>query len=266
MVSYKTEEEIEIIRESSLLVSKTLAAVAAHIRPGVSTRYLNRLAETFILDHGAIPGFKGYQGFPFTLCTSPNEGVVHGFPNDDPLRDGDILSIDCGVLKNGYYGDSAYTFAVGEVSEQKQKLMRTTYQCLKLGIAATVEGGHLGDISAAIQQHAENAGFSVVRELIGHGIGRSLHEAPEVPNTGKAGRGMVLKRGLVIAIEPMINMGQRYVVQEKDGWTIRTADRKPSAHYEHTVAVSGPKAEALSTFLYIEEALMKNEHNTIIIR
>jgi methionyl aminopeptidase len=266
MIQYKTEEEIELIRESSLLVAKTLAEVASHIRPGVATLKLDRIAESFIRDHGAVPGFKGYHGFPYTLCMSPNEVVVHGFPSADELKEGDIVSIDCGVLKNGFYGDSAYTFAVGEIDEPVRRLLKTTYQCLNLGIEKAMEGNHLGEISSAIQKHAEKAGYSVVRELVGHGLGRELHEAPEVPNFVTRDKGPLLVEGLVLAIEPMINLGKRFVVQEKDGWTIRTSDRKPSAHYEHTVAVRKDKAVALSTFSYIEEALKNNQHNSIIIR
>lgn len=266
MIHYKTNEEIELIRESSLLVAKTLAEVAGHIRPGVSTLKLDQIAESFIRDHGAVPGFKGYHGFPYTLCISKNEVVVHGFPSASELKEGDIVSIDCGVLKNGFYGDSAYTFAVGEVQDHIRRLMKTTYQCLNAGIEAAVEGNHLGDISARIQQLAEKAGYSVVRELVGHGLGRNLHEAPEVPNFVTRSKGPQLREGLVLAIEPMINLGKRFVVQEKDGWTIRTADRKPSAHYEHTVAVGREKAHVLSTFSYIEEALMNNPYNSIIIR
>lgn len=265
MIQYKTEEEIALIRESSLLVAKTHAEVAGRIKPGMTTRELDRIAETFIRDHNASPGFKGYHGFPFTLCASPNEVVVHGFPNDRELQEGDILSIDCGVLKNGFYGDSAYTYAVGEVSDALKRLMRNTFQCLMLGIEVAVDGNTIGDIGYTIQSHAEKAGYTVVRELVGHGVGRNLHEAPEVPNFGKAGKGPGLKKGMVIAIEPMINLGQRFVVQEKDGWTIRTADRKPSAHYEHTIAIMQGKAEILSSFSYIEEALKKNINNTIII-
>lgn len=266
MVVLKNKEEIELIRESSLLVAKTLAEVAAHIKPGITTQFLDKLAEEFIRDNGAVPGFKGYQGFPYTLCISPNQVVVHGFPAPKQLVEGDIVSIDCGVLKNGFYGDSAYTFAVGEISDQLKRLLKVTHQCLLIGIENTVSGRHLGDVSGSIQEHAEKSGFSVVRELVGHGVGRSLHEAPEVPNFGKKGKGLILKTGMVIAIEPMINLGQRNVVQEKDGWTIRTADRKASAHYEHTVAVGEQKADVLSSFKYIEEALTKNENNSVIIR
>lgn len=265
MIQYKTTEEIELIRESSLLVAKTHAELARHIRPGICSLELDRIAETFIRDHGGIPGFKGYHGFPYTLCVSPNEVVVHGFPNNEPLKEGVILSIDCGVMKHGYFGDSAYTFAIGEISEEKKRLLKTTYQCLLIGIDHLKVGNTLGDVGWVIQNHAERAGYSVVRELIGHGLGRALHEAPEVPNYGKKGKGIAIRNGLVVAIEPMINIGQRYVVQEKDGWTIRTADRKPSAHYEHTLAVVDGKAEILSTFSYIEDALKENKNNSVII-
>ena len=266
MIFHKTIEEIELIRQSSLLVAKTHAELAKIIRPGLPTIELDRLAETFIRDHGGVPAFKGYQGFPYTLCISPNEVVVHGFPNNRPLKEGDIVSIDCGVLMNGFYGDSAYTFAIGKIKEEVKKLLKTTYQCLNLGIEQAVEGNRLGDISWAIQFNAEKAGYSVVRELIGHGVGRQLHEAPELPNYGKKGRGERINNGLVVAIEPMINLGRRYVLQEKDGWTIRTADRKPSGHYEHTVAVINGKPEKLSTFEYIEQALKSNINNLVIIR
>jgi methionyl aminopeptidase len=266
MIFYKNIEEIELIRESSLLVAKTHAELAKIIRPGIATIELDRLAETFIRDHGGVPAFKGYQGFPYTLCISPNEVVVHGFPNSKPLKEGDIVSVDCGVLMNGFYGDSAYTFAIGEIKDDVKRLLKTTYQCLNHGIEQAVEGNTLGDISWAIQFNAEKAGYSVVRELVGHGVGRQLHEAPELPNYGKKGRGERIKNGLVIAIEPMINMGRRYVLQEKDGWTIRTADRKPSGHYEHTVAVINGRAERLSSFEYIEKALKENSNNSVIIR
>lgn len=265
MVEYKTEREIELIRESSLLVAKTLGEVAKAIRPGIKTIELDTLAEEFIRDHGAVPGFKGYHGFTGTLCISPNDQVVHGIPGNRELKDGDIVSIDCGVLKNGFYGDSAYTFAVGEINESTRRLLKVTYQCLYLGIEKAVEGNTLGDVAFAIQDHAEKAGYSVVRELVGHGLGRSLHEPPEVPNFGKKGKGLTLKQGLVIAIEPMINMGKRFVVQEKDGWTIRTSDRKPSAHFEHTLVVKKDQADVLSSFSFIEEALQHNT-NSLIIR
>jgi len=266
MVHYKNNEEIELIRDSSLLVAKTLAEVARHIKPGITTQHLDQVAETFIRDHGASPGFKGYHGFPYTLCISPNEVVVHGFPSKKELKEGDIVSIDCGVLKNSFYGDSAYTFAIGEISETLKRLLKVTHASLLLGIEQAFEGNTLGDISGTIQQYAEKAGFTVVRELVGHGLGRNLHEAPEVPNFGAKGKGLKLREGLVIAIEPMINQGQRFVVQENDGWTIRTSDRKPSAHYEHTIAVRKGKADVLSSFQYIEEALMENQNNSIIIR
>jgi methionyl aminopeptidase len=255
----KTEEEIELLRESSLLVGKTLAQVARRIEPGVRTIDLDKLAEEFIRDNGALPGFKGYNGFPFTLCISVNEQVVHGFPGDDTLQDGDIVSIDCGVLMNGFYGDSAYTFGVGNVAEDVSLLMQRTKESLYKGIEMAVAGNRVGDIGYAIQNYVEGFGYSVVRDLVGHGLGRNLHEKPEVPNYGKRGHGPLLKEGLVLAIEPMINLGSRTVVQESDGWTIRTADRKPSAHYEHDVVVKQGKPEILSTFEYIEEVLTNNK-------
>jgi methionyl aminopeptidase len=264
MIEYKNKEEIELIRNSSLIVAKTLAEVARNIRPGITTKQLNQIAESYILDNNAIPAFKGYRGFPATLCISPNEVVVHGIPSNKELKDGDIVSVDCGVLLNGFYGDSAYTFAIGEISDTLRRLLKVTQKCLLLGIEKAVEGNTLGDVSSAIQAHAEMEGYSVVRELVGHGIGRHLHEAPEVPNYGKAGKGLKLKEGLVIAIEPMVNLGNRNIVQEKDGWTIRTADRKPSAHFEHTVTVGKEKADVLSSFEYIEEALRLNINNTTI--
>ena len=264
MIEYKSKEEIELIRNSSLLVAKTLAEVAKNIRPGITTKYLDNIAETFILDHNATPGFKGYKGFPATLCTSPNEVIVHGIPSERELKDGEIVSIDCGVLLNGYYGDSAFTFPIGEISDELRRLLKITYQSLFIGLELAHEGNTLGDVSFAIQNHAENAGYTVVRELVGHGLGRSLHQPPEVPNYGKKGKGLKLKEGLVIAVEPMINMGQRNIVQEKDGWTIRTADRKPSAHYEHTVTVGKEQVDILSTFEYIEDELRNNKNNTFI--
>jgi len=265
MIQYKTEAEIELIRESSLLVAKTLGEIAKVIRPGIKTIALDKIAEEFIRDNGAVPGFKGYHGFKGTLCISPNDQVVHGIPGNRELIDGDIVSIDCGVLKNGFYGDSAYSFGIGEINEATRRLLKITHECLMLAIEQTTEGNTLGDIAFAVQNHAENAGFTVVRELVGHGLGRNLHEAPEVPNFGKKGKGLTLRKGLVIAIEPMINFGKRAVVQEKDGWTIRTADRTPSAHYEHTVAVGKEKADVLSSFSYIIEALKLNKNNVIII-
>lgn len=255
MIHIKTEEEIELLRESSLLVGKTLAEVAKRLAPGVETIVLDTLAEEFIRDHGAEPGFKGYNGFPFTLCISVNEQVVHGFPGHRPLLEGDIVSIDCGVLKNGFYGDSAYTFAVGEISEEVRLLMERTKESLYKAIETAVDGKRVGDIGYAVQSHVEQYGYSVVRDLVGHGLGRSLHEKPEVPNYGKRGTGPKLQEGMVLAIEPMVNLGSRHVVQMQDGWTIRTADSKPSAHYEHDVVVRKGQAEVLSTFDYIEEVI-----------
>lgn len=255
MIYYKTREEIELLRKSSLLVSKTLAEVGARIEPGVTPKELDALAEEFILDHGAKPGFKGFNDYPFSLCTSVNEQVVHGMPTDKPLSSGDIISVDCGVLMNEFYGDHAYTFLVGEVSEPVKKLVDTTKECLLKGIEVCNEGQKLGDVGFAIQFHAERNGFSVVRELVGHGIGRSMHEAPEVPNYGKKGKGKPVREGLALAIEPMINMGTRAVRQLNDGWTIVTKDGKPSAHFEHNVAVIDGKAEVLSSFDIIEERL-----------
>ena len=255
MIYLKTPEEIALLRASNQLVGKTLAEVAKHIRVGVTTLELDKIAEDFIRSNGAVPGFLGYGGFPNTLCISVNDQVVHGIPSNYALKEGDIVSVDCGVLQNGYYGDSAYTFCVGKVDEKVKKLLKITKESLSLGIDSAQHGNRIGDIGYAIQKHCQAAGFSVVRKLVGHGVGRNLHEDPEVPNFGKKGAGVLLKEGMVIAIEPMINMGNRDVVQEKDGWTIRTIDRKPSAHFEHTIAIRKGKAEILSTFDYIEEVL-----------
>jgi len=257
MIHYKTNEEIELIRESSLLVGRTLAEVARYIRPGIKTIELDKLAEQFIRDHGAKPGFLGYNGFPFTLCISVNEQVVHGFPGQRELQEGDIVSVDCGVLKNDFYGDSAYTFAIGDVKEEVLMLMKRTKESLYKGIEMARDGKRIGDIGHAIQSYVESFGYSVVRDLVGHGLGRSLHEKPEVPNYGKRGSGVKIRQGMVIAIEPMINLGTKNVIQEKDGWTIRTADRMPSAHFEHTLAVREDGAEILSSFEFIEEELKK---------
>jgi len=257
MIYYKSEEEIGLIKESSLLVGKTLAEVAKSIAPGVKTIELDKIAEVFIRDHHAIPGFKGYNGFPGTLCISINEQIVHGIPGNMELKEGDIVSVDCGTIMQGFYGDSAYTFAVGEVKPEWTKLMDATKESLNKGIEAAVVGKRLGDIGSAIQNYVEKLGYSVVRELVGHGVGRHLHEKPEVMNYGKQGTGLKLQDRLVIAIEPMVNLGKKEIVQEKDGWTIRTADRMPSAHFEHTIAVRKGKAEVLSTFKYIEEVLNK---------
>ena len=255
MIYYKTREEIELIRISSLLVGKTLAEVAKIIEPGVTTLQLDKIAEEFIRDNGATPSFKGYGGFPNSLCTSVNEAVVHGIPNNVPLQEGDIVSVDCGVYKNEFHGDSAYTFEVGEVKPEIKKLLQVTKECLEKALDVSVSGNRIGDIGYAVQQHAENNSYGVVRDLVGHGLGRSLHEKPEVPNYGKRGRGYKMKEGLVLAIEPMINMGVKDVVQLKDGWTIVTKDGKPSAHFEHDVAIMKGEVEVLSTFEFIEEVL-----------
>jgi methionyl aminopeptidase len=257
LIHYKTLEEIELMRAAAQVVSRTLGIVAAEIKPGVTPLQLDKLAETYIRDQGAEPAFLGLYGFPNTLCMSKNEQVVHGIPDNQPLVDGDIISVDCGAKLHGFYGDHAYTFAVGEVSAEVQKLLRVTLESLYLGIEQAVEGNRIGDISFAIQQHAEKNGYGVVRELVGHGLGRKLHEKPEVPNYGKRGSGPRIQNGLVIAIEPMINMGVKNIKQLEDGWTIITADKKPSAHFEHDVAIVDGKPEILSTFKYVEEALAK---------
>ena len=256
MIYFKTDEEIEIQRESSLLVGKTLAEVARLIRPGIKTIELDKVAETFIRDNGAVPGFKGYGGFPGSLCISVNEEVVHGIPGNRELKDGDIVSVDCGTLKNGFYGDSAYTFAVGEVKPEILLLLERTKESLYLAIEQAIVGKRVGDIGHAVQHYVESFGYSVVRDLVGHGVGRNLHEKPEVPNYGRKGTGVKLKKGMVLAIEPMINLGVKGVtMDETDGWTIRTADLMPSAHFEHDVAIREGKADVLSTFEYIEEVL-----------
>ncbi len=258
MIYLKTAEEIELMRESNLLVSKTLAEVGKHVRPGISTAALDEIAEAFIRDHDAVPGFKGYQGFPATLCTSVNSQVVHGIPAKEvTLRDGDIVSVDCGVVKNGFYGDTAFTFEVGEASPEVKQLMKITRECLYKGIETAVAGQRVGDIGYAVQQHAESHGYSVVRELVGHGLGRHMHEEPEVPNYGRRGSGVKLKKGMVICIEPMINMGKRQINQGADGWTISTADHQPSAHFELAIAVDKGEADILSTFSYIDEVINK---------
>ncbi|MCD4737025.1 MAG: type I methionyl aminopeptidase [Bacteroidales bacterium] len=255
MIICKTEEEIELIKESSLLVGKTLAEVAKFMKPGVRTIILDRLAEEYIRDHGAVPGFKGYNGFPYTLCISPNDKVVHGMPGETELKNGDIVSVDCGVLKNGFYGDSAYTFTVGEVEKEILELLDCTKKSLYIGIEQAIAGNRVGDIGNAIQRYVEERGYSVVRDLVGHGLGRNLHEKPEVPNYGKRGTGPKIMEGMVLAIEPMINLGNKKVIYEKDGWTIRTSDGKPSAHFEHDIVVRKGKAEILSTFDYIEKVI-----------
>ena len=258
MISIKTDEEIELLRESNLLVGKTLGEMAKHIRPGVSTLELDRIADEFIRSHGAVPGFLGYGGFPNSLCISVNDVVVHGIPSADcVLKEGDVVSIDCGTLKNGYYGDSAYTFEVGRVDDEIHRLLVTTKESLYKGIEKAVAGLRIGDIGHAIQSYCESAGFSVVRELVGHGVGKNLHEDPQVPNYGRTGQGIKLKEGMVIAIEPMINLGERHVYIEEDGWTIRTRDRKPSAHFEHTLAIRKHGVDILSSFDFVEQELAR---------
>lgn len=249
----KTAEEIEFMRESNRLVGMTLGELSKHVKPGVTTLQLDRIAEEFIRDHGAIPTFLGYGGFPNSICTSVNENVVHGIPNDTPLKEGDVISVDCGTLKHGYAGDSAYTFCVGEVDEKVKNLLKVTKESLYKGIEQAKVDHHIGDIGYAVQSYCESHGYTVVRELVGHGIGREMHEAPEVPNYGKRGTGPLIKEGMCIAIEPMINLGSKNVVFENDGWTVRTKDRKPSAHFEHTIAIRNGKADILSTFEFIQE-------------
>lgn len=257
MLYLKTDEEIRLLKESNMLVSRTLAEIAALIRPGITTLSLDNFAETFIRDNGALPAFKGYGGFPGTLCTSVNDEIVHGFPSKYILREGDIISVDCGVILNGWYGDSAYTFAVGEISGEVRRLLDYTKESLEDGVKEAVAGNRIGDISFAVQNKAESGGYSVVRELVGHGLGRKLHEPPEVPNYGKRGTGTKMEKGLVICIEPMINLGRKETRQMRDGWTVKTVDGKPSAHYEYAVAVDREKAEVLTTFKFIEEVLNK---------
>lgn len=255
MVKLKNREEIELIRESALIVSKTLGLIAQEIKPGVTPVYLDKIAEEYIRDQGAEPGFLGMYDFPNTLCMSLNEAVVHGIPTDKPLEEGDIISVDCGSYKNGFYGDHAYTFEVGEVDPETKKLLEVTKESLYVGIEQIRKGKRIGDIGYAIQSYCEERGYGVVRELVGHGLGRKLHEAPEVPNYGKPGKGKAIKDGMVLAVEPMINMGTHMINQLDDGWTIVTADKKPSAHFEHDIAVIDGKPEILSTFKYVEEAL-----------
>jgi methionyl aminopeptidase len=248
----RSDEEIDLIKISAQVLGKAHGEVAKLIRPGVKTKELDRVAETFIKDNGGIPSFLGYNKFPASLCISVNEVVVHGFPSGYELKDGDIISIDCGVKLNGYHSDSAYTYPVGEVNQSVRKLLARTKESLYIGLEKAIDGNRVGDIGYAIQTYTEKFGYSVVRELVGHGVGQDLHEAPEVPNYGKRGQGPKLREGMILAIEPMINFGKKGVVQERDGWTIRTVDRKPSAHFEHTVAVRKGKPEILTTFDYIE--------------
>lgn len=257
MILYKTEEEIDLMRASADVLARTHGEIAGMIREGITTRELDKRAEEFIRDHGGVPSFKNYNGFPYSLCISPNAVVVHGFPGNHVLKSGDVLSVDCGVKLNGYHSDSAYTYPVGEVKPEVLALLEATKQSLYEGIEQAVAGNRMGDVSYAIQSYVEKRGYSVVRELVGHGLGKSLHEKPDVPNFGKRGSGLKLQSGLVIAIEPMVNLGTKFVVQENDGWTIRTKDRQPSAHFEHTVVVRQNKAEILTSFAYIEQALQK---------
>jgi methionyl aminopeptidase len=268
MIIPKTLEQIELMRESALLVSKTLGIIAQEIKPGVSTLYLDKLAEEFIRDNGGIPGFKGLYGFPNTLCVSPNSQVVHGIPINTPLESGDVISVDCGVLKNGYYGDHAYSFEIGEVAPEVKKLLQVTKESLYVGIREFKRGNRVEDVGNAIQTYCEKHGYGVVRELVGHGLGTKMHEDPEMPNYGKRGRGKLFVENMVVAIEPMINMGTRNIKQHKDGWTITTADGKPSAHFEHDVALINGKPEILSTFAYIYKALgiVSNEEDEFRIQ
>ena len=251
----KTSEEIELIRESAQLVSKTLGMLASEIKPGINTLYLDNLAESFIRDHKGVPGFLGLYDFPNTLCISPNSQVVHGIPNKEIIKEGDILSIDCGVLKNGYYGDHAFTFTVGEVDKEILELLETTKQSLYVGIEQFKVGNRVGDVGYAIQNYNESKGYGVVRELVGHGLGKEMHEKPEMPNYGKRGTGKKFQEGMVVAIEPMINMGTPNINQLNDGWTILTRDNKPSAHFEHNIAIVNGKPKLLSTFDYIYDSL-----------
>lgn len=256
-IIYKTPEEIEIMREAALIVSRTLGKVAEVIGEGVTPRFLDEMAEKYILSQGAKPGFKGLYGCPSTLLISVNDMVVHGLPTERTFQNGDIVSVDCGSFYKGYYGDHAYTFEIGDVDPDTKQLLQVTKECLQIGIEQTRVGNRIGDIGFHIQQHAEKHGYGVVRDLVGHGLGKSLHEEPQVPNYGRRGQGKKIQEGLVIAIEPMINMGTDAVVTADDNWTIFTADNKPSAHFEHNVAVVNGKPEVLSTFQYIEEALAK---------
>lgn len=256
-IIYKTPEEIEIMREAALIVSRTLGKVAEVIKEGVTPKFLDEMAEEYIISQGAKPGFKGLYGCPSTLLISVNDQVVHGLPTERPFENGDIVSVDCGSFYKGYYGDHAYTFEIGDVKPEIKKLLEVTKECLQIGIEATKVGNRVGDIGFFIQEHAEKHGYGVVRDLVGHGLGKSLHEEPQVPNYGRRGQGKKIQEGLVIAIEPMINMGTEKVVTAEDNWTIYTADNMPSAHFEHNVAVVNGQPEVLSTFKYIEEALAK---------
>ena len=255
MIKIKSLEEIEIMRESAQVVSRTLGMLAKEIKPGANPLKLDKLAEDYIRSQGAEPGFLGMYDFPNTLNWSPNAQVVHGIPTNEPLKEGDIISVDCGALKNGYYGDHAYTFEVGEVAEETRKLLKVTKESLYIGLREFKEGNRVGDVGYAIQNYCEGFGYGVVRELVGHGLGKDLHEDPQMPNYGKRGRGKKFTNGMVVAIEPMINKGTKRIKQLKDGWTILTADGEPSAHFEHNVAIVDGKPQLLSTFDYIYEAL-----------
>lgn len=260
MIFLKTDDEIELLRQSNILVGKTLAEVAKHVVPGVTTAELDKIAEEYIRDNGAVPTFKGFpnrEGIPFpgSICTSVNEQVVHGIPGDVVLKDGDIVSVDCGTYMNGFCGDSAYTFCVGEVSEEVRQLLKVTKEALYKGIENAVSGKRLGDIGFAIQDYCEFHNYGVVREFVGHGIGKEMHEDPMVPNYGSRGQGTMLKKGMCIAIEPMITLGNRSLVMEQDGWTVRTRDRKPAAHFEHTMAIGHGCADILSSFEFVEQVL-----------
>jgi methionyl aminopeptidase len=259
MIYYKTEAEIELIRQSALLLGKALAEVTKLLKPGITTGKLDLIAEEFIRDNGATPSFKNFKGYPFASCISVNDAVVHGFPNGRELEDGDIISVDIGVYKNNYHGDSAYTFAIGDVKDDILKLMSVTKESLKLGIEKAIAGNRIGDISFAVQDYCEKQHkYGVVRELVGHGLGKSLHEDPQVPNFGKRGSGPKMQEGMVIAIEPMVNLGVKEVWYDDDGWTVRTKDGKVSAHYEHTICVRKNKADILSSFEEIEKAEKAN--------
>lgn len=259
MIHYKTQAEIALMRESALLVSRTLTEIARVLKPGIMTLDLDKLIAEFIHDNGGTPSFLRYRGYPFNSCISVNDVVVHGFPNGDALKEGDIVSVDIGVVKNGFHGDHAYTFAIGDPGTEIRQLIRVTKESLYKGIEKAVAGGRVGDISYAIQEHTEKKyGYGVVRELVGHGLGKQMHEEPQVPNYGRRGTGAKLKEGLVLAIEPMINLGKRDVYTESDGWTVRTLDHKPSVHFEHDVCVQKNKADILSDYTIIEAAEKAN--------
>lgn len=262
-IHYKTKEEVEIMRHSCLMVGKAHAVAAKEMKPGMTTMQINNLVETFIMDNGGIPSFLNYGGYKYATCISMNDAVVHGFPGTHELRDGDIISLDIGVFKNGFHGDSAYTYALGEISDEVKKLLRVTKESLYKGIAKARKGNRIGDIGNAIQEHTEKMhGYGVVRDLVGHGLGRSMHEAPQVPNYGKKGTREKLKEGMVLAIEPMINMGVKDVDFLQDGWTVLTKDRKPSAHFEHDVHITAGDPDILSSFEEIEAAEKANPNLT----